>query len=45
MSRKRVESRSAGPFRMSLVTTQLLRLDGAWRVAEQAIATEFEFAP
>ena len=35
----------SGPFRMSLVTTQLVRLDGAWRVAEQAIATEFEFAP
>ena len=35
----------SGPFRMSLVTTQLVRLDGAWRVAEQAIVTEFEFAP
>ena len=33
----------SGPFRMSLVTTQLVRLGGAWRVAEQAIVTEFEF--
>ncbi len=33
----------SGPFRMSLVTTQLVRLDGAWLVAEQAIVTEFEF--
>lgn len=33
----------SGPFSMSFVTTQLLRLDGAWRVAEQAIVTEFEF--
>ena len=31
-------------FRRSLVTTQLVRTGGGWRVAEQAIATEFEFA-
>ena len=35
----------SGPFRMSLVTTQLLQLDGAWRVAEQAIVTQFDFTP
>ena len=34
-----------GPLRMSLVTTQLVRLAGVWLVAEQAIVTEFEFAP
>ncbi len=34
----------SGPFRMSLVSTRLQRLDGDWRVAEQAIVTEFEFA-
>ncbi len=34
----------AGPLRMSLVTTHLVRVAGAWRIAEQAIATEFEFA-
>lgn len=34
----------AGPFRMSLVTSRLVRRDGVWRVAEQAIDTEFEFA-
>lgn len=34
----------SGPFRMSLVSTRLQWLDGDWRVAEQAIVTEFEFA-
>ena len=32
------------PFRMSLVTTQLVRTAAGWRVTEQAIVTEFEFA-
>ena len=32
------------PYRMSLVTTQLVRTGGVWRVAEQAIVTEFEFS-
>ena len=32
-----------GPFRMSVVTSRLVNHDGTWRVAEQAIATEFEF--
>lgn len=34
-----------GFFRMARVTTRLVRVDGAWRIAEQAIVTEFEFAP
>ena len=33
----------AGPFRMSLVTTHLVRVAGAWRIAEQALAPECEF--
>ena len=33
-----------GPFRMSLVTTRLVRPAGVWHVAEQAIVTEFDFA-
>lgn len=34
-----------GFFRMARVTTRLVRVDGAWRIAEQAIVTEFEFTP
>ncbi len=34
-----------GFFRMARVTTRLVRVDGNWRIAEQAIVTEFEFAP
>lgn len=34
-----------GPLRMSLVTTQLQRIEGTWRVTDQAIVTEFDFAP
>ena len=32
------------PSRMLLVTTQRVLTGGGWRVAEQAIVTEFEFA-
>ncbi len=34
-----------GPFRMSVVTTRLVRQAGRWLVAEQAIVPEFEFRP
>lgn len=33
-----------GFFRMAHVTTRLVRVADAWRIAEQAIVTEFEFA-
>lgn len=34
----------SGPLHTALVATQPVRLDGAWRMAEQAIATTCEFA-
>lgn len=34
-----------GFFSMARVTTRLVRVQGAWRIAEQAIVTEFQFAP
>ncbi len=34
-----------GFLRMARVNTRLVRMDGAWRIAEQVIVTEFEFAP
>ncbi len=33
-----------GFFSMARVTTRLVRADGRWRVAEQAIDTEFQFS-
>lgn len=34
-----------GFLRMARVDTRLVRVHGAWRIAEQAIVTEFEFQP
>ena len=35
----------AGAFRMSRVSTRLVRAGGHWLIAEQAIVAEFEFRP